>query len=702
MYRKLLILSLLASLIKADEYNFDLLNDVFDLDLEQLQHIKVISASKTSQNLNTTPAKMIVITKEQIEQRGYRSLNELLNDLPSIQILNHADSGIMNQIGIRGMMGNNYFKVLQDGIEINQTDGEIMSISMQYPLFGIERVEILYGAASVLYGADAMSGVINLISSSKENGQAGVWAGERGYKYFYATQALKVNEGLFSYKAHFHTDQDYNLDKEYPNNYHGTLNSSYKFQPQETKSASLKYEKDGFDTGINYRYFSESTLIGMNNDNANRNVFDKNANLNSELFSTFARYKTTLFNDIESTTTLSYESTELLKNSYFKNQYTSYKPGYKYSKSQRYAFEETFNKNYENHNFTFGSSIEWFKSIPMTYDLPTQSLSNVYVVGSDNEIKAPIFEERWNNIAFYLQDQITLNENFQLSLATRYDKNSSYESTFNPRVALIHSKDSLTQKLIYSQAFLAPSNYNKYKIYGTPLKPNSLADGNKYETATFRVPNPDLKPEKSKSYEYNFDYLFNKNHLISFSTYYTTIKDLVLIEEKIPEQTYFLPNTTILDPRGAKNAANSYIYGGDILYNGHSYFSGYDINYWLNYSYVNGKIDYDYDYELPFFTSHIFKAGSTFRYKDFTISPTIRWLGPVSASHYDDGKLSRVDGYFITDIYSSYSLDKMQKLSFKIDNLFDKHYYGVRYNTSRRYLSPQNTRMISLAYTINF
>ena len=65
------------------------------------------------------------LTKEQIEQRGYRSIDELLNDLPAIQILNHADSGIMNQIGIRGIMGNNYFKILQDGIEINQTDGEI-------------------------------------------------------------------------------------------------------------------------------------------------------------------------------------------------------------------------------------------------------------------------------------------------------------------------------------------------------------------------------------------------------------------------------------------------------------------------------------------------------------------------------------------------------------------------------------------------
>lgn len=330
MYKKILLSLLFISSIKANEYNFDLMNDIFDLDLEQLQQIRVNSASKTSQNLNLTPAKMIVITKEQIEQRGYKGLDDLLNDLPAVQILNHADSGIMNQIGIRGIMGNNYFKILQDGIEINQTDGEIMSTSMQYPLFGVERVEILYGAASVIYGADSMSGVINIISSSKENGQAGVWAGERGYRYIYATQALKLNEGLFSYKAHFHTDQDYNFDKEYSSDYLGS--GSHDFQPQETKSLNLRYEKDGFDTGINYRYFSESTLTAMNGKNSLSNSFDKDANLNSELFSTFARYKATIFNEIEATTTLSYELTELLKDSYFKNIYTSFEPGYKYSK----------------------------------------------------------------------------------------------------------------------------------------------------------------------------------------------------------------------------------------------------------------------------------------------------------------------------------------------------------------------------------
>ena len=699
LYRFCLFL-LFTSLLKADDYKFDLMNDIFDLDLEQLQQIKVNSASKTSQSLNLTPAKMIVVTKEQIEQRGYRSLDELLNDLPAIQILNHADSGIMNQIGIRGIMGNNYFKILQDGIEINQTDGEIMSTSMQYPLFGIERVEILYGAASVVYGADAMSGVINLISSQKEGGQAGVWAGERGYKYIYATQGLKVNDGLFSYKAHFHTDQDYNFDKEYSEDYWGS--GSHDFQPQETKSLNLRYEKDGFDIGINYRYFSESTLIAMNRKNSILNTFDEDANLNSELFNTYARYKTTIFDEIDSTTTLSYESTELLNNSYFKNLYTSYEEGYKYSKSQKYSIEETLNKTYKNHNITFGSSIEWFESIPMTYDLPTPSLSNTYIKGSNNEIKAPIYNEKWNNIAFYLQDQIILSDNFQLSIASRYDKSSSYESSFNPRVALIHSKDALTQKLIYSQAFLAPSNYNKYKIYGTPLEANTLADGNKYQTDTFRVANPDLKPEKSKSYEYAFDYLLSKNDLVSFSVYYTNIDSLILIEEKMPEQKDFIPNTTILDPRGSKNAATSEIYGGDISYNAHSYFSGYDLNYWLNYSYIDGKINYEYDYDLPFLAQNIFKAGTTFKHKEFTLTPSIRWVSPVTASYYKDDELARVDSYFISNLYGSYSIDKKQKVSLKIDNLFDEHYYGVRYNTSSKYVTPQNTRMTSLAYTINF
>ncbi len=67
MNKKFSIFLICNSLLFANDYKFDLMNDIFDLDLEQLQQMKVNSASKTTQNLNFTPSKMIIITKEQIE-----------------------------------------------------------------------------------------------------------------------------------------------------------------------------------------------------------------------------------------------------------------------------------------------------------------------------------------------------------------------------------------------------------------------------------------------------------------------------------------------------------------------------------------------------------------------------------------------------------------------------------------------------------
>ena len=77
MNKKVSIFLICNSLLFANDYKIDLMDDIFDLDLEQLQQMKVNSASKTEQNLNFTPSKMIIVTKEQIEQRGYKSFYSL-------------------------------------------------------------------------------------------------------------------------------------------------------------------------------------------------------------------------------------------------------------------------------------------------------------------------------------------------------------------------------------------------------------------------------------------------------------------------------------------------------------------------------------------------------------------------------------------------------------------------------------------------
>ncbi len=685
----------------------DLLDDIFDMDLATLKDTKIELASKSLQSLDKSPARIIVITKEQIRSRGYRSLEDLLNDLPAFQILRHADSGIINQVGIRGIMGNNYFKIMQDGIEINQSDGEILSVAMQYPLMGIERVEISYGAAGVIYGSDTVSGIINLVTQTKEGGDIGIWYGEQNYKYIYLNQALKLRDTTISYRAHYHKDGDYKLYKYYPDDYKDKNNVNFK--PQESKSLGVSLVNGGFEAGASYRYSSESTFISMSGKNAlpSNNIADKDANLDTELMMAYVKYSSPMFLGIESQSSISYDSTELLDRSYFRNKYTSNKEGHKYSKSYRVELEQVFNKNIANHNLTLGLSYEKYNSTPMTYDLATKDDRNP-ILGKKSpslpDIAVPIYELSWDIKSIFLQDQISLGEDLDLSLAIRYDDSSSYESSLNPRVALIHTYNNLTQKLIYSQAYLAPSTYNKYKLYGTPLEDDG--SGNLI-VKDFRVANDNLEPEKSKTIEYNLDYMLSQNQLISFSSYYTKIDGMINIEAPLSGKEDFFGNgVKILSAKGASNVANAGIYGADISYIGHSYFTGYDIDYWLSYSYVDGEVkEGGKSFKAYFSSKHMLKAGGTFKYQKFSITPSFRWLSPIKAAPYEDSGeyLERsVNGYALANLFINHDLSKAQSISLRVDNLFDKHYYGVRYNSSSKYRSPQESRRFSLMYRYNF
>lgn len=717
--KKISLLLLLSVSIFAAE--MDMMDDIFELNFEELQDFKVTSASKTAQSLNEVPANMIIIPRESIEKAGYRSLAELLQDLPGFSELKFADSGVHNQIGIRGVMGTNYFKILRDGVKINQTDGENISVSMGFPLFGLERVEILYGAASVLYGADAFSGVINLVSSTKDENQFEVELGENGFSYYNVHTGIKLGkDGFFIARGHLHTDEDYDLDKHYPDYFYkedlktfgGTIIQaanarSFDYKPNETKSLSLRYTNKGLDIGGNYIYSSDSTLTSMNNEKSIENLYDEDSNLETQMMGAYIKYSGDFYG-FNSTTTLSYDTTELLIQSYFINQYTDYKPAYKYSKSQRIALEETIVKTIANHSIVFGFRYEDFSSTPMTGDLTTPSLSGSVYAGSDIPIQ--IFDAEWQTYALYIQDQITLNDEFQLSIAGRYDISTAYENSFIPRLALIYNEGKLSSKLIYSQAFLAPSNYRKYKMYGNPLKTNDLVgDSNQYKTKKYRVQNEDLEPEKSKSLEYNIQYKLQKNMLIKSSIYYTMIDDFIVDGQEAPAGSY-IPNTTVINAHQAANAGSANTYGFDVDMIGRNYFTGFDIEYWLNYTYSNGELTrknedgVKVETALPYISENMVKGGITYANNGLIITPSVRYFSDISTGHIIDGtnKLDKVDAYIICDLYLSYTFAKNYKFAFRVKNLFDKKYDGVRYTDSSKYVSPQTARHMSIAFTSKF
>jgi len=133
------------------------------------QKTQVVSVSKTSESLREAPATVVVVTGDQIRRRGYLDLEQLLHDLPGFDIarLNGAFYSTIYQRGYRDS-DNARLLLLVDGVEQNDLSANRVYLSRQYAMTNIDHVEVVYGPASTMYGANAYTGVINIVTLDPE------------------------------------------------------------------------------------------------------------------------------------------------------------------------------------------------------------------------------------------------------------------------------------------------------------------------------------------------------------------------------------------------------------------------------------------------------------------------------------------------------------------------------------------------------
>lgn len=143
--------------------------DLFNMSLEDIMNMKVSTTSRTSQeSSNDAPATVRVISEDMISQRGYFSLLDVVRDLPEFKIDFGVDPRWMNDITLRGIRGMDKFVILLDGVRISSPTNDVIAVMENYPVHMAKQVEVVYGPASALYGADAFSGVINIITKKVE------------------------------------------------------------------------------------------------------------------------------------------------------------------------------------------------------------------------------------------------------------------------------------------------------------------------------------------------------------------------------------------------------------------------------------------------------------------------------------------------------------------------------------------------------
>lgn len=142
------------------------------MSLEELLQVPVVvTASRQDEAVTDAPATTVVITREEIRLRGYAFLKDVLRDPPGMETQQYFNSQIGTRVPVRGQLGNHKIIVLVNGMRVNPPGGENMMFRSDISVRDADQIEVVYGPGSTLYGQDAISAVINIITrqASTEN-----------------------------------------------------------------------------------------------------------------------------------------------------------------------------------------------------------------------------------------------------------------------------------------------------------------------------------------------------------------------------------------------------------------------------------------------------------------------------------------------------------------------------------------------------
>ena len=533
------------------------------LTLEALLNVPIKASSFTDEKPSESGALAHVITEETIKARGYSTLLDLLEDMPQIEIAHLAGTDTGNILTVQGINGNERIQIFIDGTRVTPVTGNFYALGRQFSLKNAKRVEIVLGPMSALYGADAFTGVINIVTKSGEDLENQNLSGSYGNYNTQNYSAVAGGKIRFLENAFFSVTAD---------SYHSDGPSMPKYH-----SSDFSWYNSEYQTG-RMKTFTGETTVPFRDFNADENAFFTHVRLsmnNFELgwvkmseshssslgmkpeYSLYAEdaivktnYETLSGNHIYRSenekwtfnTSLSSHFYELDPETKFINIYSNYDDAYKYARDKSSVIEEKANcKIGEESLFLFGLSYQDHLVLPRTADLSSaynrdlsaDSQGFVYP-GSDIYdssgtylgISQDFYFNEYSNTGAYAQFNFKEYSAVQATLGIRYDRNSRYGDYLNPRAGLVFKPHKKTNfKLLYGEAFLAPSPDKTYQHYGSFYADTNTVTG--LRSSYFYLPNTDLKPEKIRSFQLEASYKFTDTFWLSFNGYNSYVYDMI-------------------------------------------------------------------------------------------------------------------------------------------------------------------------------
>lgn len=459
----------------------------------------VVSATGFEQKIQNAPASISVISKQQLEDKAYRDVTDALKDVPGVVV---TGGGSSSDISIRGM-ASQYTLFLVDGKRIStrgtrpNSDNAGIEQGWLPPLESIERIEVIRGPMSSLYGSDAMGGVINVITKKVSNtkGWTGslhgdaTWQENRDSGDLYQTNAYasgplvdgllgaKVT-GLFSRRAEDKILNGYNEQR--LRNGGVTFN----FTPDD---------KNDFDLDIARELQDRNSTPGMSSaaETCRGNVCTPNSKSESRYeHTTYSLTHSGYYSDFN---TVSYVQQEETNN-----------PG-----RQMKSYNTLFNNQNQiflgHHTLTVGGQYR--------YEKLRDNGNQLEAADGLNKLT------RWS-WALFAEDEWAILDSLSLTGGLRMDKDENYGTNWTPRgYGVWHLTDQWTIKGGVSAGYRAPDLRQSSASWG------QVTGGGRLNGII--VGNPDLKPEKSLSEELGLLWDNNDNLNAGITLFNTDFKDKI-------------------------------------------------------------------------------------------------------------------------------------------------------------------------------
>jgi outer membrane cobalamin receptor len=706
-----------------------------NLTLEELMNVTITTASRASESVSDAPAQVQVITAAEIERRGYRSLLDVLKDLPDIKVDLRGNWDFPSELTIQGVRGASRIVLLLDGVRVSPPTNEPLPIVANYPVHTARQIEIVYGPASALYGADAFSAVINIITKVPSTDTATVSTSVGAFGLIDQTASVMTplaGGGSLIVAAQFQHDGQPDLSRYYPDDFQGleaqrsgvfptifgvmtpgqAISPDYHI-PMWARSFQSTFRRGGLQLMFfENRSHLPTTAGTYTPDNAVYNDISFNENALQVGSGSLTRSR----GAVTSQSTLSYSRHTLDPKSGYMDLYSNMTRSYKYAfGSVMEADEQLSWAPSRQVRVTTGGSFARFFAIPQTADLNapiTSGDSPGTILGTD--IVDPFIKLHYSNSGVFGQLRYARTQSVVLTAGARADYNTRYGATFNPRVGVVMQASPATVvKVLYGTAFLAPSPYQAYQHYGSFLSDDS---GKTYTSAYWHLPNPDLRPQHKKTVEANLEQRLGHDFSVSGSVFYSRFTDLI---KPIDPDSAFAgtfhgwPVDYIDFPI---NEGKQTTYGTSVLFNVvKSDGQGRQIAARAGVSYVGGRIWPELEAESPdsmpigAMAPLQFRAGADIDWGLWGVAPRVTGSGrqrlTVTVDN-DPDQRQTLDGYWTVDLtVRRRRLAKSLDGFVMLENAFDQRYRSIN---ERAYVNPeefigipQNPRRLSAGLVLH-